>query len=532
MKVLVPMRQALADKAVLGAALPGDSWRAWRILLIAAAGEPLLDDERETFTRLTGREREPLAMVLTLLVVAGRRSGKTRAMSVFCTWLATCIDWSDCLSLGERAVCLFLSPVERQAAIAHAYAEALIDNVDLFKAQVVSRTASAIELHNRIDLRTEAANWRHNRGSTCIAICLDELAFFRSGDVANSDIEIVQALKPSLASTGGPLLLTSSPAAMEGIVFRLWKRHYGAQGDLRVLVVQAETRALNPSLRQDVVDRAYEEDPIGAEAEYGAVFRQPVSAYLARSVVEAAIDRGVEARAALPGVTYHCFVDVSGGGGGDSFCVAIGHMAVDRERGEVCVIDALGETVSPFNPFDAVAAAAKMMRDYGINFCHGDSYAGDWPLSAFGRVGISYMKAPLTTSENYLHSMPLWTSSHVVMLDVPRAVDQICNLQRKLQPGGRETVTHPRGAHDDLACVIAGLLWKLTPAQADFVRPEFYGALAAANAHWGVASASAAPGGHGHHDHHADNSDLVREGVEPWRQSYGAPWKRFDHLGF
>jgi hypothetical protein len=46
-------------------------------------------------------------------------------------------------------------------------------------------------------------------------------------------------------------------------------------------------------------------------------------------------------------------------------------MAVDRERGDVCVIDALGETLSPFNPFDAVTAAASMMRAYGINFCCG-----------------------------------------------------------------------------------------------------------------------------------------------------------------
>ena len=81
MKKLVTMREALRDRHLLGDALPGDSWSAWRVLLIAACGEALTDAERVTFKALTGREREPGAMIETLLVVARRRSGKTKAMA-------------------------------------------------------------------------------------------------------------------------------------------------------------------------------------------------------------------------------------------------------------------------------------------------------------------------------------------------------------------------------------------------------------------------------------------------------------------
>ena len=45
-KPLVSMRAALGDDDLLGKALPGPSWSSWRTLLIAAMGEPLLDDER------------------------------------------------------------------------------------------------------------------------------------------------------------------------------------------------------------------------------------------------------------------------------------------------------------------------------------------------------------------------------------------------------------------------------------------------------------------------------------------------------
>ena len=42
----VSLRRALTDPGLLGSVLSGDTWRAWRTLLIAAMGEPLRDDER------------------------------------------------------------------------------------------------------------------------------------------------------------------------------------------------------------------------------------------------------------------------------------------------------------------------------------------------------------------------------------------------------------------------------------------------------------------------------------------------------
>jgi hypothetical protein len=51
--------------------LGGDSWLAWRVLLIAAMGEPLTDEERAIFAKLTGREREPGERVDELWCVVG-----------------------------------------------------------------------------------------------------------------------------------------------------------------------------------------------------------------------------------------------------------------------------------------------------------------------------------------------------------------------------------------------------------------------------------------------------------------------------
>ena len=40
MTLLIPMRRALEDPDLFGRILSGESWRGWRVLLIAAMGEP------------------------------------------------------------------------------------------------------------------------------------------------------------------------------------------------------------------------------------------------------------------------------------------------------------------------------------------------------------------------------------------------------------------------------------------------------------------------------------------------------------
>ena len=42
----ISLRQALADPALLGGVLEGESWKPWRTLLLAAMGDELTEDER------------------------------------------------------------------------------------------------------------------------------------------------------------------------------------------------------------------------------------------------------------------------------------------------------------------------------------------------------------------------------------------------------------------------------------------------------------------------------------------------------
>jgi hypothetical protein len=55
-------------------------------------GEELSEDEREIFTKLTGREREPLQRVDEFAAVIGRRGGKSNAIATAATYIAGLCD--------------------------------------------------------------------------------------------------------------------------------------------------------------------------------------------------------------------------------------------------------------------------------------------------------------------------------------------------------------------------------------------------------------------------------------------------------
>jgi hypothetical protein len=470
MKKNITLRQALGDSNLLGDALPGDSWFAWRTLLIGAMGEELTPEERDVFAKFTGgRDREPEEPVEMLLVVAGRRSGKSRALSVLATYLACLCDWSEHLFIGEVGTALYQAPTQRQAASALKYATDLIDHVELLKQTVESRTSDCLTLRRSIELTATAANWRYSRGSTCICCVLDETAFFHnSDDAANSDEELLTALMPSLSTTGGPMLIASSPKDMQGIVFDLHRKHYGKDGDRKILVVQAACRELNPSLRESVVARAYQADPTAAEAEYGGQFREPVSAYVERSIVEKAVEKRVTRRTPLPRIAYFAFLDSASGSGTDSYTMAIGHNIIDGER-TISVVDVIYEAVPPFDPDYVTRSAAATLKEWNLTEVYGDNYGGAWPVTAMARNGIRYVTSPLSASELYLHTLPLWNAGRVRMLDSAKAIDQFCALRRRVGQGVQEKIVHPRNGHDDLSNSVAGVLWRLSPIERQVV---------------------------------------------------------------
>ncbi len=181
----------------------------------------------------------------------------------------------------------------------------------------------------------------------------DECAFWRSDESANPDQEVLRAVRPGLATIpGSMLLIASSPYRKAGVLWDAYKRHFG-HDDSPMLVWKGTSLEMNPSLDPAVVERAREEDPDSARAEYDAEFRDDISGFVNREVVAACIVQGRFELAPAPTMQYRAFVDPSGGSA-DSMTLAIGHRASDR-----AVLDAIREVRAmpgkTFSPESAVA---------------------------------------------------------------------------------------------------------------------------------------------------------------------------------
>ena len=255
--------------------------------MIAAMGEALTESERLQFRELTGRDAEPLARIDELVAVVGRRGGKSRALAVLAVFLAILVDHSGVLAPGERGIVLCIAPDQKQAKLALDYAEAAIAQSPILRQLIAGRTADALELKNGISIEVRSASFRRLRGPTYIAVLADEAAFWHTDESANPDVEILNAVRPGLATTGGPLIIASSPYAKRGVLWDTYRRHYGAEGDPLILVAKGASRDFNPSLPQSVVDRALERDPASACAEFLGEFRSDLQAYVSGEIVEA-----------------------------------------------------------------------------------------------------------------------------------------------------------------------------------------------------------------------------------------------------
>jgi len=264
---------------------------------------------------------------------------------------------------------------------------------------------------------------------------------------------VLNALRPGMVTIPNAMLLcASSPYARRGALWDAHRRHFGKDGD-PILVWHAGARTMNPTVPQRVIDEATERDPAWAAAEYGAQFRSDVQSFVSREAVEACVSLGVRERPPVSGVRYSAFVDPSGGSA-DSMTVAVAH----REKGGDTILDAIRERRPPFSPEAVVADFAGLLKSYRITTIAGDRYAGEWPRERLREHGITYDPADKPKSDLYRDLLPAINSRTVDLLDSDRLLNQLVGLERRTARGGRDSIDHAPGGHDDLANAVAGVV--------------------------------------------------------------------------
>ncbi len=361
---------ACRDADIFGRWFEGPSWTNWFVFLKVVFGLKLDGSELAVFQKFTERSAPLPGGHLEATVIVGRRGGKSLALALIAAYLSAFHDWSPYLTGGERGTVMIVSADRKSARSIFRYLKEML-SIPLLASLVERETQETLDLSNGITVEILAGNFRTIRGRTVVTALLDEEAFWPTDEgLANPDVEVVNAIRPSMATIPtARLLKASSPHAKKGDLYDDFKRYYG-QDDSPVLVWKASTRDMNPAISEAYIARQYDRDPAHAAAEYGANFRDDVASWLSLELIEAAVDNGVTVRPPQLGkFVYHAGIDPSGGAR-DSYTAAVSHA-----EGNQIVLDALLEIRPPFDPSVATEQVVALLKSYGLSNCTGDRYA-------------------------------------------------------------------------------------------------------------------------------------------------------------
>ena len=432
------------------------NWVAWFAFLRTAFGLELKKEHRIIYEQCTKRSEAPTQQFDEIWLVIGRRGGKSRVLALIAVFMACFFDWTPYLAPGERATIVIIATDRRQARIVLRYIRAFLEGVPMLRDMVEVFKAESFDLDGQVTIEVHTATFRGVRGYAIPCAIMDEIAFFRSENSFNPDYEIIEAVRPGMASMPKPILVcASSPHARRGELYKNYKKYFG-KNDPNILVWQAPTKRMNPTISQKVIDAAYARDPSKAAAEFGAVFRTDVETYVKE---EALIACTIPGRMELPPSSEHnykAFTDPSGGSE-DSFSLAIAHR-----EGDKAVLDLLREIKPPFSPDDVTKDYCNIIKRYHTSYVMGDRYAGEWPRERFRKHGVIYEVCTKVKSDIYRDLLPLINSTTAELLDDPILFNQALGLERRTGRGRGDSIDHAPGAHDDIINAGAGALVMVT----------------------------------------------------------------------
>ena len=427
------------------------TWSAWICLLKALFGLSLSGDWLALYQQCTQRRIPPEGEFSELFVVAGRRSGKSFISAVIACYLGLFFDYNPYFGPGERGSIVIIAADRQQARVIFNYVSGILNDNPVFRNCVANETRERIELSNQIDIEIMTASFRTIRGRTVVGALCDEICFWMA-EGSNPDVEILRALRPSMATIpSSKLIAISSPYAKRGVMFEEYEKHFGNDESTKTLIWQAPSVVMNPSLDRDFIEAEIAKDPSSGRSEYLGLWREDIETFLPLEAIQAVVIPGLHSLPPQDKFEYSCFVDPSGGRA-DQFSVSIGHT--EREK---IVVDLIKGWRPPFDPGKIVGQIRDICSQYRISRVMGDRYAAAWVQTSFEKVGLRYEVCPLVKSDLYLALEGVINMRKIELPDDQRLVNELRNLERRRGPSGKDKIDHPPRGSDDLANAVAGL---------------------------------------------------------------------------
>lgn len=304
-----------------------------------------------------------------LILVLGRRSGKSTLSSIITVYelyklLVRGMPQSYYgLPDGSEIRIMCVANDKEQAEIVYQVISNYTTTLDYFSDSLVHdtktyqrfQTARDVEKFGKGDLKnggkgTLTVTFKSSvakglRGRGNIVVILDEIAFFVD-DGKSSARQIYRAITPAtkqfspkdpedkrvpIGPTEGRVILISSPDAKEGFFFQQYQTSKsGGKASKDMLMIQAPTWEVNPTLSPEDYEIEYAKAPGDFETEYGAKFSDRVRGWIenARDLTDCVIPGLVPLPRGNPREPFFCGLDF--GIAQDGTSVSLTHLTEGR----------------------------------------------------------------------------------------------------------------------------------------------------------------------------------------------------------
>ena len=465
---------------------------AQRAILKAIYGDPMERDERLAFLELTEGREPRKGGYDEAAIICGVRSGKTELGTTVLTY--ECVGWNPVLASilppGKTAKGIIVAQNERGAGEAREYVEGnLLKLHDAYggilasvSGQERAITGKSIKLSGACEIVIYPSKKASVRAATGLCFIGDEVAYWEVAEGAYSqDTKVMRAVRSRFATLSRlhpKRLLISSPDEEEGVLYEAWKHR---ETRPKVLVINAPSWALNPSLEQSFLDDEEEKDPEDFKTEYGAQFRRAGggNAFLSADVIEQCIERGRIQNPPKSGIEYLAWMDAAFKR--DRFSLGIGHLeyvagapkvVVDHTRHWTPRATAKGRKAAPLDDREVIKEVVAEIRAYGCDRIHGDQFA-DVPIKNTFQTdhGVLFVESPVSAPEKVDAFKNLRASMRARLVSIPEDPVLVKDL-KSLEVTHSKTagsmmvrIAAPKrkGAYDDAANVLARIVSRLLP---------------------------------------------------------------------
>lgn len=365
-----------------------------------------------------------------------RQSGKTLSLAAYAVWFAVS---------HASTTTLIVAPSRRQSMILNDVIQGLIDGAPKKVRAAFLRRRLRTMTYLRNGSRIVALPNSENllRGYTAHLIILDEAAFFQ-----NDDAIFQHVLTPMLATTGGKMIVSSTPWGKNTQFYRVsndpaWEVHHATWRDA------VDAGLYRPEFLEEV-ERTRETLPLTYRMEYEAEFAEEADTWLTQDLLAKACSHELE---------YESF-DVKNVG---DFYVGV-DLAERVDYTAIAVVRREGASLTltlmhRFPLGTSLAACIGYLKVLGerwsrVRATYVDSTKhGDYIIKDMQEAGVKDPRGVFLTQDVKQEAAQILRqrlSEGVLRIPFDRSLLDELNLEQyELTKTGRVTLTHASGTHDD-----------------------------------------------------------------------------------